>query len=186
MMKVEARAYHGTGPEFITLDGVIQAPGGANEDTDGGFAYGGWTLPHWHDDIGADFFEAFSWADALLLGRNMWRIHGSAFEPMAATCSCARSSRTTWSNTNLHVYPLVLGGGKRLFPHGKRLNLKLTHSTALPTGVLFQQYESPPAWTRRVSAPSRVTGPAPGLKYGILVDERSGRRSPPASESRPP
>ncbi len=38
--------------EFITLDGVIQAPGGADEDTDGGFQHGGWTLPYWHDDIG--------------------------------------------------------------------------------------------------------------------------------------
>ncbi len=43
--------------EFISLDGVIQAPGGADEDTDGGFAHGGWTMPYWHDDIGAHFFE---------------------------------------------------------------------------------------------------------------------------------
>ncbi len=38
--------------EFITLDGVIQAPGGVDEDRDGGFAYGAWTMPYWHDDIG--------------------------------------------------------------------------------------------------------------------------------------
>ena len=44
--------------EFISLDGVMQAPGGADEDRDGGFAHGGWTLPYWHDDIGANF--AFS------------------------------------------------------------------------------------------------------------------------------
>ena len=68
--------------EFITLDGVIQAPGGAVEDTDGGFAHGGWTLPYWHDDIGAHFFQAMSQADALLLGRKTWQIHGGAFEPM--------------------------------------------------------------------------------------------------------
>ena len=43
--------------EFITLDGVIQAPGGADEDTEGGFAYGGWTQPYWHADIGARFFR---------------------------------------------------------------------------------------------------------------------------------
>ncbi len=54
--------------EFITLDGVIQAPGGADEDTEGGFAHGGWTQPYWHDDIGAHFSEAMSQADALLLG----------------------------------------------------------------------------------------------------------------------
>ena len=55
--------------EFITLDGVIQAPGGANEDTEGGFQYGGWTQPYWHDDIGVHFFQAMTQADALLLGR---------------------------------------------------------------------------------------------------------------------
>jgi dihydrofolate reductase len=41
----------------------------------------------------------------------------------------------------LHVYPLVLGGGKRLFADGKRINLKLVASQALPTGVVFQQYQ---------------------------------------------
>ena len=39
--------------EFVTLDGVMQAPGGKDEDRDGGFEHGGWTLPYWHDDIGA-------------------------------------------------------------------------------------------------------------------------------------
>jgi dihydrofolate reductase len=70
--------------EFITLDNVIQAPGGAEEDTEGGFTYGGWTWPFWHDDIGAHFFEAMGQSDALLLGRKTWQIHGGAFEPMAA------------------------------------------------------------------------------------------------------
>jgi dihydrofolate reductase len=68
--------------EFITLDGVIQAPGGADEDTEGGFKHGGWTWPYWHDDIGAHFSEAMAGADALLLGRKTWQIHGGAFEPM--------------------------------------------------------------------------------------------------------
>ncbi len=36
--------------EFITLDGVIQAPGGADEDRDGGFVHGGWIHPFWHND----------------------------------------------------------------------------------------------------------------------------------------
>ena len=67
--------------EFITLDGVIQAPGGADEDTDGGFAHGGWTMPYWHDDIGARFFETMQRADAMLLGRRTWEIH-SVFEKM--------------------------------------------------------------------------------------------------------
>jgi dihydrofolate reductase len=40
----------------------------------------------------------------------------------------------------LHVYPLVLGSGKRLFPEGKRIELKLVESQALPTGVVYQRY----------------------------------------------
>src|SRR5262245_19167019 len=68
--------------EFISLDGVIQAPGGADEDLDGGFKHGGWTRPHWHDDIGAAFFELFKEADALLLGRRTYVTHANAFEPM--------------------------------------------------------------------------------------------------------
>ena len=68
--------------EFVSLDGVMQAPGGANEDTEGGFAYGGWTRPYWHDDIGANFVQEISQCDTLLLGRKTWQIHGAAFEPI--------------------------------------------------------------------------------------------------------
>lgn len=70
--------------EFMSLDGVMQAPGGANEDTDGGFTSGGWTMPYWHDEIGATFFNLMGEIDAFLLGRTTWQIHGGAFEPMAA------------------------------------------------------------------------------------------------------
>jgi dihydrofolate reductase len=69
--------------EFITLDGVMQAPGGADEDTEGGFTHGGWTMPYWHDDIGAHFGEALGQTDTFLLGRKTWQIHGTAFEAMA-------------------------------------------------------------------------------------------------------
>ena len=68
--------------EFVSFDGVMQAPGGVDEDTEGGFTHGGWTWPYWHDDIGAHFFEAVSQCDAFLLGRKTWQIHGGAFEPM--------------------------------------------------------------------------------------------------------
>jgi dihydrofolate reductase len=184
--------------EFITLDGVIQAPGGADEDTDGGFVHGGWTLPYWHDDIGKHFFEAIAQADTLLLGRKTWQIHGEAFEPMPAgdpfgdvmngirkvVVSATLKSAADWRNStlissnvveevrklkeqpgknilidgssvlihtlaendlvdeySLHVYPLVLGSGKRLFPDGKRIDLELIESQALPTGVVFQRYQ---------------------------------------------
>jgi dihydrofolate reductase len=68
--------------EFMTLDGVMQAPGGKDEDRDGGFEHGGWTLPYWHDDIGKNFFALMQDADALLLGRRTYVTHGEAFEPM--------------------------------------------------------------------------------------------------------
>ena len=184
--------------EFITLDGVIQAPGGEEEDTEGGFVHGGWTHPYWHDDIGAHFFQAMTEADTLLLGRKTWQGHGAAFDPMPEgdpfgdvmkskkkyVVSTTLKSTSLWRNSTiisqnvveevrklkeqpgqniildgssvlvhtliendlvdeyaLHVYPLVLGSGKRLFPEGKRVNLKLIGSKTLPTGVAFQQYE---------------------------------------------
>lgn len=186
--------------EFITLDGVIQAPGGADEDTEGGFTHGGWTWPYWHDDIGAHFFEAMAQADALLLGRKTWQIHGGAFEPMVDdpfgdamnsirkyVVSTTLTSAAAWRNSTLirdhvveavrelkqqpgqniltdgssvlvhllaqydlvdeyrlHVYPLVLGSGKRLYPDGTRLNLTLVEATPLPTGVVYMRYRRAP------------------------------------------
>ncbi len=184
--------------EFISLDGVIQAPGGANEDIDGGFTQGGWTMPYWHDDIGARFFQLMAGADTLLLGRKTWQIHGGAFEPMPAgdpfgdtmnnahkvVVSNSLKSTDGWRNSTLisrdviaevqklkdqpgknilidgssllihtlqeddlvdeyilHIYPLVLGGGKRLFPEGRRIDLQLIESHALPTGVVYQKYQ---------------------------------------------
>jgi dihydrofolate reductase len=182
--------------EFMTLDGVIQAPGGEDEDTEGGFVHGGWTHPYWHDDIGAHFFEAMAETDTLLLGRKTWQIHGSAFEPMVDdpfgdtlnnlrkyVVSTTLDSAEAWRNSTLirdnvveavrrlkqepgknifvdgssvlvqtlaqhdlvdeyrlHVYPLVLGGGKRIFPEGKRLNLSLVEASPLPTGVVYMRY----------------------------------------------
>jgi dihydrofolate reductase len=70
--------------EFMTLDGVMQAPGHKDEDRDGGFEHGGWTLPYWHDDIGKSFGELMQDADALLLGRRTYVVHAQAFEPMPA------------------------------------------------------------------------------------------------------
>lgn len=184
--------------EFITLDGVIQAPGSLDEDTEGGFTHGGWTGPYWHDEIGRHFFEAVEQADTFLLGRKTWQIHAAAFEPMPAgdpfgdvmngmrkvVVSTTLKSTDAWRNSTLirgnvveevrrlkdgpgkniltdgssvlvhtliendlvdefalHVYPLVLGSGKRLFPDGKRIDLKLIESQALPTGVVFQRFQ---------------------------------------------
>ena len=68
--------------EFMSLDGVIQAPGGKDEDPDGGFEHGGWTMPYWHDDIGASFGALMQDVDAFLLGRRTYVTHAQAFEPM--------------------------------------------------------------------------------------------------------
>ncbi len=196
--------------EFIGLDGVIQAPGGVQEDTGGGFTPGGWTWPNWHDGIGRHFFEAISHADALLFGRKTWQIHGGAFEPMpnsdpfGAAMNAVRKyvvSNTlrltsAWRNSSLisgnvvnevrrlkqqarkdilvdgsrvlvhtliendlvdefalHVYPLLLGGGKRLCPDGERADLQLIECQSLPTGVVFQRYRR--TWWRLSPASGR-------------------------------
>ena len=68
--------------EFVSLDGVMQAPGGKDEDRDGGFEHGGWTWPYWHDDMASVFLDAMKDCDAILLGRRTYVTHAEAFEPM--------------------------------------------------------------------------------------------------------
>lgn len=182
--------------EFLSLDGVMQAPGGAEEDTEGGFTHGGWTLPFWHDAIGAAFGAMMQNTDAFLLGRKTYLIHGNAFEPMPAgdlfgdmmnTPAKYVVSRTlerpVWRNTtiirdnvvdavkklkaapgknilsdgshelvhtllqhdlvdelHLLLYPLILGGGKKLFPEGVHTAFKLKEVTPYPSGVVGLHY----------------------------------------------
>jgi len=183
--------------EFMSLDGVIQAPGGADEDTEGGFTHGGWTHPYWHDEIGAHFGQAMSEADALLLGRRTWQTHGAAFDPLPAgdpfgdlmnnmpkyVVSTTLTTASAWRNSTLingnvideiralkaqpgknilmdgssvlihtlaehdlidgymlHVYPIVLGGGKKLFATGVSAKLTLVEATPIPSGVVYMRY----------------------------------------------
>ncbi|MER9848745.1 dihydrofolate reductase family protein [Mesorhizobium sp. M0106] len=59
---------------FVSLDGVMQAPGGPQEDPVGGFKFGGWTFHYWDDVMGAEMGETFSKPFALLLGRRTYDI----------------------------------------------------------------------------------------------------------------
>ena len=183
--------------EFMTLDGVMQAPGGKDEDRDGGFEYGGWTWPYWHDDIGNALTAPIRDCDAFLLGRRTYLTHAAAFEPMPAgdpigdLMNAPKKyvvSKTlkepTWRNTtiirddpiaavralkaesghsiltdgssqlvhallqadlvdelHLLLYPLTVGGGKRLFPEGVHRTFKLVEATPYPSGVVGLWYE---------------------------------------------
>lgn len=62
---------------FITIDGVMQAPGGPKEDTSGGFKYGGWTVPYFDDFLGKVMGEQMSKPFELLLGRKTFEIFAS-------------------------------------------------------------------------------------------------------------
>ncbi len=182
--------------EFISLDGVIQAPGGKDEDRDGGFEYGGWTIPYWHDDIGMAFGALMRETDAFLLGRRTYVTHAEAFEPLPAgdlfgdMMNAPRKyvvSRTLekpiWRDTeiirdnvvesvralkhqpgrniltdgssqlvhtllehdlvdelHLLLYPLALGGGKRLLPDGLHTTFTLLSATPYPSGVVGLHY----------------------------------------------
>lgn len=186
--------------EFMSLDGVMQAPGGKEEDLDGGFRHGGWTIPYWHDDIGAAFVALMKDVDAFLLGRRTYVTHASAFEPMPPgdvfgdLMNAPKKyvvSKTlkepTWRNTtiirenvldavralkaeqggniitdgssqlvhtllandlvdqlHLTVYPLSLGGGKRVFPDGVDIPLRLASARPYPTGVVGLHYVREP------------------------------------------
>jgi dihydrofolate reductase len=59
---------------FVSLDGVMQAPGGPEEDPTGGFAHGGWVYPHWDEIVDAAMGERFGRPFDLLLGRKTWEI----------------------------------------------------------------------------------------------------------------
>ena len=183
--------------EFLSLDGVMQAPGGADEDTEGGFQHGGWTMPYWHDDIGNAFGALMQETDTFLLGRKTYVIHANAFEPMkpgdyfgdmmntpAKYVVSKTLQKPIWRNTtiirdnvveavrklkatpgkniltdgsqqlvhtllehhlvdelHLLLYPLILGGGKRLLPQRVHATFRLKAATPYPSGVVGLHYE---------------------------------------------
>lgn len=70
--------------DFISLDGVVQAPGGPEEDTDGGFAHGGWSHPFFDPEVmGEAFNRSVASTDALLFGRRTYDTMAAAWPAMA-------------------------------------------------------------------------------------------------------
>jgi dihydrofolate reductase len=68
---------------FLSVDGVVQGPGGPDEDRDGGFEHGGWVVPHVDGAFAARMVEVTERADALLLGRRTYEIFAASW-PLAA------------------------------------------------------------------------------------------------------
>ncbi len=186
--------------DFMSLDGVVQAPGGPEEDTEGGFAHGGWSMRYFDPEaIGPALGEVMDRTEALLFGRRTWQAMAAAWPGRAGDPFADRmneipkyvASRTltredlTWSGstllpdddaigavrelraregTGLQVWgsaslaaqlaehdlvdeyllmiePILLGGGKRVFPEdGRARRLELVSTTTTGTGVLICTY----------------------------------------------
>lgn len=187
--------------DFMSLDGVVQAPGGPDDDADGGFAHGGWSMRSFDTEVmGAAIDEGMRETDALLFGRRTWQGMAAAWPDRAGDQFADRmnsitkyvASRTlgqgdlTWNNSHLlppddalgavrdlrakdggaiqvwgssnlarqlvendlvdeyrlMIQPVLLGGGKRIFPEdGVMRSLDLASSTVSKTGVLVCCYK---------------------------------------------
>jgi dihydrofolate reductase len=185
--------------EFISLDGVVQAPGAADEDTSGGFEHGGWHLRYFDDLSQKRVLESIVEAGGFLLGRRTYQIFAAYWpnaseeeqviaEPLNTKPKYVASTTLTepleWQNStllqgdlaeavaelkqedggDLHVIgsaelvqsligrglldelrlmidPLLLGGGKRMFPNdGSLRTLRLVDSEVTTTGAILATY----------------------------------------------
>jgi dihydrofolate reductase len=142
---------------FLTLDGVMQAPGSPN-DKSGGFTHGGWTVPFWDGAIEAWQGEATSPPFDLLLGRKTYEIF-AGYWPRATDVEDAEVfnsarmyvvsrtlRRVDWENSTdglrLLLYPIVLGRGKRLFAEATIPRaFTLVRSASSPSGVVMARYQ---------------------------------------------
>ena len=117
---------------FITLDGVMQGPGGPTEDTSGNFTYGGWVVPYFDDFVGRIMGEQMSRPFDLLLGRKTFELFASYWPQQEspineATKYVASNTLTTheWSKTVFlkgnvvdEIKKLKLQDGPNLQVHG--------------------------------------------------------------------
>jgi dihydrofolate reductase len=182
---------------FLTLDGVMQAPGGPEEDPSGGFDHGGWSFGYWDEQMGEAMGEFMGKPFDLVLGRKTYEIFAAhwphsqedgADELNGATKHVASTTLTQleWQNSHLiegdvvagvralkeqdgpelqvhgsatllqtligaglvdvfrlMIFPLVLGGGKRLFGGGTvPEGLQLVSSQTASTGVIMATYRT--------------------------------------------
>ena len=82
--------------DFISLDGVVQAPGGPDEDTDGGFRHGGWSMPFFDPEVMGGFIgSAMEHTDAILQGRRTWSVMADAWPSRSG----GDDPFTDWMNT---------------------------------------------------------------------------------------
>lgn len=97
---------------FVTLDGVMQAPGGPGEDESGGFTWGGWSVNHWDDVMGEVMGEIFAQHPDLVLGRKTYELFAGYWpqtdEPGADNLNNAKKyvvsrtlDRVDWHNSTL-------------------------------------------------------------------------------------
>jgi len=121
--------------EFLTLDGVMQAPGDPNEDRSGGFDHGGWQLAYFDDIFGSTMMEAFAATGGMLLGRRTYETFAAhwpkqpADDPLAGTMnglqkyvvSTTLAEPLAWQNSTLiktdvagRVAQLKEGSGKEI------------------------------------------------------------------------
>jgi len=131
---------------FVTLDGVMQAPGGPEEDTSGGFKYGGWTVPYY---VASNTLTSYGWNKSVFLMGDIVKEIGKLKAQEGPELQVHGSSnfiQTLLKNDLidelwLKVFPITIGSSKRLFGEGTiPAGFKLFESKTSPSGVVVASY----------------------------------------------